>query len=173
MSEPASINNSTEVGKAKDFSARIVVQERAFRGLQTVKDAAVYIYRVPALSTVMLSQPLATSILGELRAHLDVLRANITATLLVLMPSLVPELGNADPNVETKARLWDLFRLQLANEGEMEMAELVEIISNVQDSMGSLVVVNKLRSRDGATTALAMRYQAHATRHFEMESTIT
>ena len=172
VSEPASCNGSIEMGKAKDSSSRIVVQERAPGGLQPVKDAAVYIYRVPTLSTAMLSQPLTTSVLSELRTHLGVLRVNTAATLLVLVPSFLPGPGNVDPGVEAKARLWDLFRLQLANERDIELGELVEIINKVQDNMGSLVVVNKLRSRDSATTALAIKYQAHTIRYSEMESTM-
>jgi hypothetical protein len=59
------------------------------------------------------------------------------------------------------ARLHDLSRLQLANEREMEMGELVEMVNSVHDGMGRLVVVNKLRSRKSATVALGVKYQAY------------
>ena len=167
VSEPASTNGSVEVGKAKELNHRITVQKRAPGGLQTVKDAVVYILRLPASSPAVLSQSLPASILGELRAHLGVLRANTAATL-ILMVRLLPEPGTVDPDVEALARLRDLSRLQLANEREMEMEETVEMVNSVHDSIGCLVVVNKLRSRNSATVALAVKYQAYADRHHEI-----
>lgn len=167
MSDPASINGSVEVGKAKEINHRITVQKRAPGGFQTVKDAVVYIIHLAASSPTVLSQSLPESILGELRAHLSVLRSN-TATTLILMVRLLPEPGTVDPNVEAMARLQDLSRLQLANEREMEMEETVEIVNSVHDAIGCLVVVNKLRSRNSATVALAVKYQAYADRNHEI-----
>lgn len=120
----------------------------------------------------MPSLPLPARILAELRAHLGVLRANSTSVTLVLAPRVLPEPGSVEPNVEAMARLCDLSRLQLANEREMEMGELVEMVNSVHDSMGWLVVVNKLRSRNSATMALGIKYQAYADRHQEAQSTV-
>jgi hypothetical protein len=170
MSEPASTNGAVEAGKAKEFSSRITVQKRAPGALQTVKDAAVYILRLPAPSPEVPSHSLPAKILAELRAHLGVLRANTSVTL-VLVPCLLPEPGTVDPDVEAMARLRDLSLLQLANEREMEMGELVEIVNSVHDSTGWLVVVNKLRSRNSATVALGVKYQAYADKHHEAEPT--
>lgn len=169
MSEPASAHGAVEAGKAKEFSPRITVQKRASGALQVVKDAAVYILRLPAPSPVMPSHSLPTRILAELRAHLGVLRVNNTSATLVLAPRLLPEPGTVEPDVEAKVRLRDLSRLQLANEREMEMGELLEIVHSVHDSVGRLVVINKLRSRNSATVALGVKYQAYADRHHEAE----
>lgn len=171
MSEPALASGAIEAGKAKETNLRITVQERAPGALQTVRDAAVYILRLPAPSPGVSSHALSTRILAELRAHLGLLRANTSITL-ILVPRLLPEPGTVDPDVEATARLRDLSRLQLANEREMEMEELVAIVNSVHDSMGWLVVVNKLRSHNSATVALGVKYQAYADMPHEAESTI-
>ena len=148
MSESAP-NGDDTVGaqKADDFAGRVTVQKRTPEAVQTVKDATVYILRQPTPS--------------ELTAHLDVLRANATATL-ILAPSLLPEPGTVDPDVEALARLRDLSRLQLTNECGLELDELVEMVNAVQDGRGRLVVVNKLRSPNSTTVALGVKYQAYA-----------
>ncbi|KAL9608104.1 MAG: hypothetical protein Q9167_007042 [Letrouitia subvulpina] len=166
VDEPATVKDSVEMRKSKEPKLRLTVQKRALGGLQTVKDAAVYILRLPIPLPGVPPYPLPAIILSELRAHLGVLRANSSATL-VLIPRFLPEPGSVDPDVEAIARLWDLYRLQLANEREMEMGELVKIVNSVRDSMGWLVVVNKLRSCNSATIALAVKYQAYSTKHHE------
>ena len=159
MSERPSKNGSVVVGKVKELNDRITVQKRALGELQTVKDAVVYILHLPA-SLAVLSQPLPASMLVELRAHLVVLRVNTAATL-ILMVHLLPEPGTVEPHVEAMARLRDLARLQLANEREMEMGQMVEMVNSAHDSTGCLVVVDKLRSRNSATVALAVKYQLY------------
>ncbi|KAL8830461.1 MAG: hypothetical protein Q9191_001423 [Dirinaria sp. TL-2023a] len=143
-------------GKAKDFSERITVQKRMPAATQVVKDAAVYILR---LTTPCPSLP--TTIIAELSAHLGVLRANASATL-ILAPPLLPEPGTVDPDVEAMARLKDLSHMQLTNECGLGLSELIEMVNSVHDSRGRLVVVNKLRSHDRATVALGVQYQAYA-----------
>ena len=148
MSEPAQNSNGTVgAGRAEDFSRRITVQKRMPAAVQAVKDAAVYILRLTTLS--------------ELTAHLGVLGANNMATL-ILAPPLLPEPGTVDPDVEAMARLRDLSRLQLTNECGLELGELIEMVNSVHDSRGRLVVVNKVRSRNSATVALGVKYQAYA-----------
>lgn len=112
----------------------------------------------------MPSESLPARIIAELRAHIGVLRASSCATL-VLTARLLPEPGTVDPDVEAIARLRDLSLLQLANEREMEMLELMDILNSVRDSMGRLVLVNKLRSRNNATVAFKVQYQAYADHH--------
>ena len=171
MSEPASTNGVVEAGKARELGTRITVQKRVPGTQQTVKDAAVYIIHLPAPSAGTPSHTFPARILAELRAHLGVLRANRTSVTLILAPRLLPEPGTVDPDVEAIARLRDLSQLQLANEHEMEMGELVEMVNSVHDSMGWLVVANKLRSRNGITVALGIKYWAYADKHLEVEPT--
>ena len=172
MSEPASINGAVEGGKAKELTRRITVQERVPGRQQTVKDAAVYILHLPMPSPGMSSDSIPASILAELRAHFGVLRANRNSVTLILAPRLLPEPGSVDPDIEAIARTRDLSHLQLANEREMEIGELVEMVKGVHDSTGWLVVANSFRSRNSATMALSIKYQAYADRLHGTEPTV-
>ena len=154
-----------EPGKAKELSPRIKVQKWVSGAQQCVKDAAVYILRLPPPFSGVSSPSIPTTFLAELHAHLNVLRANRTSVMLILAPCLLPEPGTVDPDIEATARLRDLSRLQLANEYEMEMGELVELVSSVNDGVGGLLVINKCRSRNTATVALSIKYQGYGDRH--------
>jgi len=80
--------------------------------------------------------------------------------MIILTTRLLPEPGNIpDPEIEAMARSRDLTLLQLVNEGEMEMVDLLEMIDTVRDSVGKLVVTNKLRSRKNLVVALFVKYQ--------------
>ncbi|KAL9111234.1 MAG: hypothetical protein Q9227_004312 [Pyrenula ochraceoflavens] len=149
--------------KDAEHGSCISVRKRTSGAPQTVRNAAVYILHLPLRSQGMTSKTLSAWILAELRAHLGVLRANTSATLL-LAPHLLPEPGTVESDAEALARVRDLFLLQLANEGEIEMGEMAEMIHSVHDDVGRLVVVNKLRSRNSGTVALGIKYQAYADR---------
>ena len=66
---------------------------------------------------------------------------------------------NAD--TEASARLRDLSLLQLANEREIDLSELMNMLNSVSDSMGRLVVVNKIKSRESVVVVLEVRYQVY------------
>ena len=51
--------------------------------------------------------------------------------------------------------------MQLADEEEMEMAELRQIVDSVTDEFGRLVVANELRSHNGLILALALKHRQH------------
>lgn len=140
---------------------RLKVEKRARGTAQAVKNAAVYILgpRLPGPGAA--ANALRQRILAELKAHLAVLRQNPSATL-ILAPRVLPESGAVEADVEMESCLRDLSLLQLSNEREMEMTELLEAIHNVHDSVGRLVVVNKLVSRNSATVALDIKYQPYA-----------
>ena len=168
MIEPAQNNNGTVgAGKADDFHERITVQKRVPAAIQAVKDAPVYMLRLTAPSL-----SLAAQILGELNAHLGVLRANALATL-ILAPPLLPEPGTVDPDVEAMARVRDLSRLQLTNQCGLELVELIEMVNSVHDSRGQLVVVSKLRSRNNITVALGVKYEAYVDGRYTGEQAVT
>ncbi|KAH8701043.1 O-methyltransferase family protein [Talaromyces proteolyticus] len=157
ISDPvASTGGDRDSITVDDFDPRISVTHRALGTRQTATDAAVYILHLP------LSSP--SAVLAELAAHLDVLRAR-SSIMLILTARLLPEPGSlADPEVEAMARSRGLVLLQLANEVEMEMAELLEMIDTVRDSMGKLVVTKRLCSRNNLVSALVVKYQPGLTR---------
>lgn len=155
-----------------DLISRITAYDREPGTPQTISNAAVYILHVPPLSSNIPSSSMPAQIIGELRAHLHVLSANSSATLF-LAARLLPELGNVDPNVEAPARVRDLSLFQLANEREMEVSELVEIVNSVNDSGGRLIVASKLRSRNNVTVALSVKYQAYGSQPCDVLTALT
>lgn len=132
--------------------------------MQTVHDAAVYILHMPSASPGVPAHSLLARTTSELRAHIGLLRTNSSARL-VLIARLLPEPGTVDPYVETIARLRDLSLHQLANEREIEALEVIDMLNCVRDKTGRLMLVNKLRSRNNATGAFEIRYQAYANLH--------
>lgn len=169
LATPTSLSGASTPGlrpgeMQQNFSSRITVQQRDPGTLQSVHDAAVYILHLPSPSPGMPSHSLGTRIVAELRAHIGVLRASSCAEL-VLTARLLPEPGAVDPDVEAIARLRDLSLLQLANEREIEMVELMDMLNSVRDSLGRLVLVNKLRSRNNTTVVFKVQYQAYTDRH--------
>lgn len=139
----------------------ITVQQRTPGTRQSISNAAVYIIHLPLPMPGVPSYILPAQILAELQAHVPVLRLN-TSAVLVLLARLLPEPGTVDSHVESIVRLRNLALNQLANEQEIETLDVVEIINSVRDSIGRLVLVNKRRSRDNATVAFEVRYQAYA-----------
>jgi hypothetical protein len=146
-----SINSTT--------ASNITIQHRPLTASQLILDASIYILHLPQPSPITPFAVLTPLIATELRVHLDVLRVNPTATL-ILTPRLLPEPASVDPDAEATARLRDLALLQLANEREIGLEEWIAILNSVSDNMGRLVVVNKIRSRESTSVLLEVRYQA-------------
>jgi hypothetical protein len=96
---------------------------------------------------------------AELLAHLPILRDNRGATLVVAM-RLLPDPGSVDVGVEAAARTRDLVLLQLANQRDLEVSELVDLIQGVRDWSGRLAVVSRARGRDNAVMALGVKFLA-------------
>jgi hypothetical protein len=140
-------------------ASNITIQHRIITAPQPILDASIYILHLLQPSPVTPFAVLTPLIATELRVHLNVLRANPTATL-ILTPRLLPEPASVDRDVEATARLRDLALLQLANEREIILEDWMAILNSVSDNMGRLVVVNKTRSRERVVVLLEVRYQA-------------
>jgi hypothetical protein len=101
------------------------------------------------------------AIRAELQGHVGFLRAT-GGVMLILTTRLLPEPGSTpDPEAEAVARTRDINMLQLANDGEMEMTELLAIIDSVADASGRLAICNELRSPRGLVLALAVKHQPY------------
>lgn len=98
-------------------------------------------------------------LLIELRSHFEVLQGNTTA-LLILAPTMLPEPGSVAINLEVQARLLDFAEMQLNSKSAVEVTELFKMTESICDGQGRLMVTNRLRSVDGATVALAVKYQS-------------
>ncbi|EED18902.1 O-methyltransferase family protein [Talaromyces stipitatus ATCC 10500] len=138
--------------ESENFNPRLTVTNRRRGERQTANEAVVYILHLPLRSP--------NNVRNELMGHIDALRIH-GSILLILTARLLPEPGTlSDPHVEAVARSRDLVLLQLANESEMELGELLEVIGTVKDSMGKLVVTKKLSARNGLVVSLVVKYEA-------------
>lgn len=136
----------------------ITVTHGASSTVQTITDAAAYIVHLPPRSSPDAD---CWSIRSLLQVYLGVLRAS-GGVLLIPTIRLLPEPGGlSDPEAEAVARTRDLTMLQLANEGEMALGELLQIIGTVSDSVGKLVVANELKSTSGAVLVLIAKHINH------------
>ncbi|KAK4233609.1 hypothetical protein C8A03DRAFT_19340 [Achaetomium macrosporum] len=150
----------TEAGIADESGRRISIQRRAPGTPQPIKDGAMYILHLPSSSPAVRSaSPSASIIIADLQAHAAILREKPSA-MLVVVSDLPPKSGAVDEAAEAKACVRDLSWLQLMNERAMDIGELMDLITGVEDGMGHLVVVNKLLSRDSTKLALCVKYQA-------------
>ncbi|EKG11359.1 hypothetical protein MPH_11520 [Macrophomina phaseolina MS6] len=157
----ASTNGSSAFDERCLLDPRVSMQQRLPGTPQTVRDASVYILHLPSALSNTPSNARAARIAAEISAHVDVLRANTSAALLIPTTHLVPNPGAVEPGVESTARQRDLTVLQLFNCCEMEMSEFTTMLNGTSDSLGRLVVVNKLRSSNGAPVALELRYRLY------------
>lgn len=158
--DPAHADNNDSCGPSA--ADNISVTYRSAGMPQHVKDAAVYILHLPSASPrpPPAGGSAAALIRSELQGYLDLLR-NSGGVVLVLTARLLPEPGSlCGPEVEAVARARDLCMLQLAGEGEMEMAEVLGMIGTVRDSAGGLVVTSHLRSHNNLIVALVVKHQA-------------
>lgn len=151
-----------------DLDPRITVQSRSWAAPQTVRDAAVYALRAPYDLSMVFSQTRPAQLRAELEAHLSVLRDNDDARL-ILTARLLPGYdatdgagGNALPlDIDAaKIHLSDMSLLQLANDRELELADLSELVRSVGDNNGHLVLKDEMPARSTSRDqAFEIRYQ--------------
>lgn len=137
------------------LSGRITVQERAPAAQQVIKNAAVYLCRPAAPSSALLPSQL----LAELKAHTNVLRANASATLVLVLP-MRPDPSASNPDAEAKACLRELCVLQLTNHCELKLNDVLEMIEGLCDSFGRLAVIRQASDSRSGLMALAVKHQA-------------
>ncbi|KAH8653265.1 hypothetical protein BGZ60DRAFT_181281 [Tricladium varicosporioides] len=156
------VQMSSSPDSPMDVDTRIAIQNRSWAMPQTVRDAAVYALRVPHDFPTVSAQTRAARLRAELEAHLSVLRDNDAARLILTAP-LLPHAEAANDmernfyypdTYAIKGLMLDMSLLQLANDRELEVADLSELMRSVGDGDGYLVVESKLQvhsaSRDQA-----------------------
>ncbi|KAF2258319.1 hypothetical protein CC78DRAFT_434280, partial [Lojkania enalia] len=146
----------TELDSRPELDSRIVVQGRSWGMPQTVRDAAVYALRVPYDFPAVFAQSRPARLRAELEAHLGVLRDN-EAARLILTARLLPhhdaaaaedlDGGVFQPDVDAaRGLVFDMSLLQLANDRELEVADLSVLVRSVGDANGHLVLEGKLQA---------------------------
>ncbi|KAI9376382.1 hypothetical protein BJX61DRAFT_538913 [Aspergillus egyptiacus] len=141
-------------------NSNITLRPRAPQAPQPIPDAALYILNLPSTSPSQTSpsSSLSTHLTAELRAHLEILRTNPSASL-ILTPRVLPDPGSVNADAEGAARTRDLCLLQLANERELELAEITGVVAGVGDGLERLDVVNKMRSRESCAVLVEVKYR--------------
>lgn len=64
--------------------------------------------------------------------------------------------------MESPVRMRELSLWQLADDRSVELGDILGLVGQVQDSIGSLEVMNRLSARRGSTVAFEIRYQTHS-----------
>ncbi|KAG7284355.1 hypothetical protein NEMBOFW57_010728 [Staphylotrichum longicolle] len=142
------------------LSGRITLQKRIAGTTQFARTAAVYVLHLPPPSPSLPWSAVASHAVSELTAHLDVLRTNPGARL-ILTALVLPPQGAVDAEMEAAARVRDLSLLQLANGRHAEKAEVVDLLNGIRDSAGGFVLTDEIRSPTSAFVAWEIRYQAY------------
>ncbi|CAO2655478.1 Nn.00g105420.m01.CDS01 [Neocucurbitaria sp. VM-36] len=163
------VQMSDSLDPPTELDSRIVVQSRSWAMPQIVRDATIYALRVPYDYPTIFAQTRPARLRAELEAHLGVLRDNNAARLILTAP-LLPHSDAADdvgsdvfqPNVDAaKGLVFDMTLLQLANDRELNVADLSELVRNVGDSNGHLVLEGKWQAHPASRDqAFEIRYQS-------------
>ncbi|CAO2648467.1 Nn.00g077340.m01.CDS01 [Neocucurbitaria sp. VM-36] len=141
---------------AKQLDPQINIHFRARGECQLIETAQVYVLYLPGASLYNSREVVLAEIAAEMRIHFGVLRINPQARLL-LVAELLPDPGKTENKIEAAARSHDLFLMQLANGGLLDMAQLQELVWNVGDERGSLSIINQVYSHQGPTVVLQVR----------------
>jgi hypothetical protein len=147
---------------------KLVVQRRAPGTPQHETSAAVYLLHIPDPFFCASSGAHAAVCTAELRAHLELLRANScstpngtgTGTTLILIADVLPEASAPNaPNapVEAVARFQDVLLLQMGHEEAFDMTRLMGLLESVGEDTDRLTVVNQLSSPDHPIRAFELR----------------
>ncbi|KAL4756994.1 uncharacterized protein BDW70DRAFT_163963 [Aspergillus foveolatus] len=159
-SDSSSSSSPGSGSRPSSAGSRITVTYRAAGTPQPVIDAAVYILHLRSPAGVEGIDRIGM-VRAELQYYLGILRSS-GGILLIPTAKLLPEPGSlADPMLEAVARAHDLTMLQLANEGEMEMTQLISVIQAIQDNLGRLVITNQLRSPNSLIVCLTVKHEAY------------
>jgi hypothetical protein len=142
---------------------KLVVQRRAPGTPQHETSAAVYLLHIPDPFFCASSGAHAAVCTAELRAHLELLRANScsngtgTGTTLILIADVLPEASAPNAPVEAVARLQDVLLLQMGHEEAFDMTRLMGLLESVGEDTDRLTVVNQLSSPDHPIRAFELR----------------
>lgn len=155
LQEKAQLSRHNGVNAPRQtLEGRVRVQERSPGAPQFVQDAAVYVLHLPCTSLTTSIGSLREQILRELRAHFNVLRVNRSATL-ILIARLLPSPGHAsEQDPEAAARVQDLLLMQMTNGQEWDLEMLKELLNEVSDTSGRMVITHDHSSRERYSAAV-------------------
>ncbi|KAK5011228.1 hypothetical protein LTR28_004735 [Elasticomyces elasticus] len=151
--EILSASTSQLYQQSESVRTRITTQGHNVFTPQHVKGPDVYLLRM-----ITYESPAAEAC-TILHNHLDVLRANPNARL-VLVVSILPTPGSIDANEEALLRVRDLTWMQVSNGRERELSDFMELFAMAGDREGRLVLKNQTRPPGSAMSILEVVYQS-------------
>lgn len=143
-------------------TARVKVQYRTDGEPQTVQGAAVYLYYIPPLCVARNVEQVLAELDAELRSHYSVLRGCPNATMVVVM-HLLPEPGVLSGHMEANLRTLDILLHQLTNQRLLEEQDVLNVLGQIRDSTGRLVLVKKSIDRHRPVTVLQIKAEVFPT----------
>ncbi|KAH0277603.1 hypothetical protein KCU91_g3061, partial [Aureobasidium melanogenum] len=142
--------------------ARVKIQYHTDGGPQTVQGAAVYLYYVPPPSATRKVEQVLFELDAELRAHYSVLQRCTNATMVVVM-HLLPDPGVLSGHVEANLRTLDILLHQLSNQRLLEEQDVLNVLSQIRDSTGRLVLIKKSVDRHRPVTVMEIKAEVRNT----------
>ncbi|OGM47420.1 aflS/ pathway regulator [Aspergillus bombycis] len=133
---------------------RITWGTRLSTATQPVVDAAVYLISIPFPSPQSPAIEITMRVTQALRAHVEVLRNNPDARLILTLP-MPSTTKSMDAAARAAVSLSDLALLQLTNGAPLNMGEIRDLLRNRSDG---LVVMRELRSPTNAVIAFEIQY---------------
>ncbi len=133
---------------------RISTQAHNFFTPQPFHGGAVYLLRM-----ILHDWPAAEAT-TILKNHLDALKANPSARLLV-MDTVLPVPGSIGSTEEALLRVRDLTMIQAFNSKERELGEFEDLFANAADQDGKLVLKGHCKPPGSVMSVLEVAYQPH------------
>ncbi|KAH0120427.1 hypothetical protein KCU60_g884, partial [Aureobasidium melanogenum] len=141
---------------------RVKVQYRTDGGPQTVQGATVYLCYIPPPSVTRNVEQVLAELDAELRSHYSVLRGCSNATMVVVM-HLLPDPGVLSGHVEANLRALDILLHQLTNQRLLKEQDVLNVLGQIRDSTGRLVLVEKSVDRHRPITVLHIKAEVFPT----------
>ncbi|KAI9867331.1 MAG: hypothetical protein M1830_005839, partial [Pleopsidium flavum] len=135
--------------------SRISTQGHNFFSPQPFKGAAVYLLRM-----ILHDWPAAEAS-TILKNHLDALRANPNARLII-MDTVLPVPGSVGTTEEALLRVRDLTMIQAFNSKERELSEFTDLFAQTCDQDGKLVLKNSVKPPGSVMSVMEVVYQPHS-----------
>ncbi|KAG9854989.1 hypothetical protein KCU98_g2057, partial [Aureobasidium melanogenum] len=146
----------------ENSTTRVKIQHRTEGGPQTVQGAAVYLYYIPPPSVTRKVEHVLAELDAELRAHYSVLQSCPNATMVVVI-HMLPDPGVLSGHLEASLRTLDILLHQLTNQRLLEEQDVLNVLGQIRDSTGRLVLVKKSVDRHRPVAVLQIKAEVFPT----------
>lgn len=138
----------------ESLQSRITTCGHNFFTPQPLKSAQIYLLRM-----ILHDWPAAEAV-TILKNHLDVLKSNPSARLLI-MDTVLPVPGSISRNEEALLRVRDLAMVQAFNSKERELSEFEDLFAQTKDQDGGLAMKRTFKPTGSVMTIIEVAYERH------------